>query len=460
MNTEKKYTVVVGAGLTGLSAAWKLAAHGLNCLLLEQDSSHGGLARSIELDDILFDLGPHFIFSDKCSPGGLLINDLLSCGDVISREFRYAIITNMRHFKMPIKCDIIKYPLKYKIQILLKILAGSKSKAHRNSLKYFIESKFGMLYYDEVFKNMILKKTGKDGNDLHVDWYIRPDRDFQNNRQVIPHTASIARRIMQPLKTFFTTNNYCYPKAGFGAIADRLHEKFQSAGGKTYYNCGNVELTCSDNCIVSCRVKGNEYRVQDMVWTGSTSGLFSSLSEKGYDVSVRQIDTIILLLTFEGKRLKANPYSYTYHPDTNIIFNRAYSPENIFQENSPPNKEGLCLEINCFSRDGKAIENMTDNEIVQQALSDVEHLGFFKKKSLRHCKLIRLKDSLPVYDLDYEEKLIRQNRKIRKFKNLYAVGRTAGAFFCMSPAAVNQGLKTAEFILGNQQIVAPDYRCS
>jgi len=240
MNTEKKYTVVVGAGLTGLSAAWKLAAHGLNCLLLEQDSSHGGLARSIELDDILFDLGPHFIFPDKYSPGGRLISDLLACGDVISREFRYAIITNMRHFKMPIKSDIINYPLRYKMQILFNILAGSMSKAHRNSLKYFIESKFGTLYYDEVFKNMILKKTGKDGNDLHVDWYIRPERDFQNNRQIMPPTVSMVKRILQPIKTFFSTNNYCYPKEGFGVLADRLHEKFQSSGGKTYYNCGNV----------------------------------------------------------------------------------------------------------------------------------------------------------------------------------------------------------------------------
>lgn len=456
MNTDKKYTVVVGAGLTGLSAAWKLASHGLNCLLLEQDSSPGGMARTLKLDDILFDLGPHFIFSDKNSPGGLLIHDLLAYGNIISREFRYTIITNLHHFKMPIKGDIINYPTRYKKQILLNILTGSKSKAPRTSLMYFIESKFGTLYYQEVFKNMILKKTGMEGHDLHVDWYIRPERDYQNNREILPYSASILKRILQPLKTFFSTNKFCYPKEGFGFLADQLHKKYQSAGGITYFNCGNIDLTYSDNRITSCRLKGNEYPVQDIVWTGSSNGLFSSLSENVYNVTVPQIETIILLLTFEGKRLKTNPYSYTYNTDTNIIFNREYSPENIFQKYSPANKEGLCLEINHFNSHEKAIESMTDADIVQQALGDVELLGYFKKNNLRHCKLIRLKGSLPVYDLDYEKKLALQNSKLEKFKNLYAVGRTGGAFFCMSPAAVNQGLKTAQFILDKNQCVVPE----
>ncbi len=34
---------------------------------------------------------------------------------------------------------------------------------------------------------------------------------------------------------------------------------------------------------------------------------------------------------------------------------------------------------------------------------------------------------------------------------LDAVGRTGGYFFCMSPDAVNQGLKTAEHILTTNQ---------
>lgn len=163
MDPLKETTVIVGAGLTGLAAAWKLASEGKDCLLVENRSSPGGLSGSLVLDDIIFDLGPHFIFPDKRSPGGRLLNELLAEGEVFSREFRYAIVTDKHLFKMPIKGDILSYPFKYKKQILSNILSGSKSTAPAQSLRYFIESKFGLAYYDEVFSGMVRKK--QDGTE-------------------------------------------------------------------------------------------------------------------------------------------------------------------------------------------------------------------------------------------------------------------------------------------------------
>ncbi|MCI5156983.1 MAG: FAD-binding protein [Candidatus Electrothrix sp. AUS1_2] len=457
MGTAKKTTVIVGAGLTGLSAAWKLASQGRNCLLAEQRSSPGGLAGSLVLDDIIFDLGPHFIFPDKHSPGGRLLGELLSEGEIISREFRYAIVTEKHHFKMPIKGNILIYPFKYKKQIITNILLGGKSPAPPRSLRSFIESKFGTAYYDEVFAGMVRKKTGRDGRELHVDWYIRPDRDWQNNRQRLPPSASKIKRILEPLKTFFSTNHYCYPKEGFGVLADRLLKRYQDAGGKILFNCNDIELVCSEDRIISCRLNETEVPVQEIIWTGTADKIQALLPDKQEDEKneLQQIDTLILLLTFNGKRLLPCPYSYTYHPAPNIIFSRAYSPENIFQEMSPVDREGLCLEINDFNWHGKRIKDMREEEILQHALDNVEQSGFFKKNSLRQSKLIRLKNSLPVYGLDYEEQLTARNRSREKFKNLYAVGRSGGAFFCMSPGAVSQGLKTAEHILS-----AKKYSCS
>ena len=442
MKTEIETTIIVGAGLSGLSAAWRLASNGQKCLLLEQQSAPGGQARTRLLDDILFDLGPHYVFPDNFSPGGRLINEVLSGDEVISKEFRYAIITDRRHYKMPIKGDIINYPLKFKKQILANLITRKTSSSPPHSLRYFIESKFGRAYYDEVFGSMIKKKTARDGKDLHVEWYIRPERDFQNDRETFSHKKTITRRLLEPFKTFFTTNRYCYPKKGFGFIGDQLLSRYKEAGGTSIFNCGKIELLCSENRITSCRLDAFEIPVKYMIWTGSADTMFSLIPGK-HETALPAIDTIILLLTFNGKRLLPNPYSYTYHPDETIIFNRAYLPENIFGKNSPPDKEGLCLEINWFPH----IDTMSEEDIVERALTDTERVGFFKKDSLREARFIRLKKSLPVYGLDYDRQLIEQNSVIRKYQNLYAVGRTGGSFFCMSPAAVNQGLKTADHIL-------------
>jgi UDP-galactopyranose mutase len=56
------HTVIVGAGPTGLSAAWHLGA---DSILLEQNSRVGGWCRSIEVDGFTFDYAGHIMFSNE-----------------------------------------------------------------------------------------------------------------------------------------------------------------------------------------------------------------------------------------------------------------------------------------------------------------------------------------------------------------------------------------------------------
>ena len=58
---NKERTVVIGAGPTGLSAAYHL---GEDSILLEKDARVGGLCRSIEVDGFTFDYAGHIMFSD------------------------------------------------------------------------------------------------------------------------------------------------------------------------------------------------------------------------------------------------------------------------------------------------------------------------------------------------------------------------------------------------------------
>ncbi|HEX8218945.1 MAG TPA: FAD-dependent oxidoreductase, partial [Chloroflexia bacterium] len=63
-NTNKKRrkvdTVIVGAGPTGLSAAYHL---GKNAVLVEQNDTVGGWCRSIEEGGFTFDMAGHIMFS-------------------------------------------------------------------------------------------------------------------------------------------------------------------------------------------------------------------------------------------------------------------------------------------------------------------------------------------------------------------------------------------------------------
>ena len=63
---NKKKVVVLGAGLSGLSCAYKLLQSGVDVTILEKEKEIGGLARTIKYKDFLFDFSAHrFLGKDK-----------------------------------------------------------------------------------------------------------------------------------------------------------------------------------------------------------------------------------------------------------------------------------------------------------------------------------------------------------------------------------------------------------
>ena len=58
-----KKIIIIGGGITGLSAAWKLSEKGYKVDVVESDKSIGGLAQSIKVGNYFFDIGPHSFFT-------------------------------------------------------------------------------------------------------------------------------------------------------------------------------------------------------------------------------------------------------------------------------------------------------------------------------------------------------------------------------------------------------------
>ena len=55
----KKKAIILGTGPTGLITAWKLLEKGWKVLLIEKNSTSGGLCRSWSEKGFILDTGPH-----------------------------------------------------------------------------------------------------------------------------------------------------------------------------------------------------------------------------------------------------------------------------------------------------------------------------------------------------------------------------------------------------------------
>ena len=52
-----KKIIIIGGGISGLSSAWKLSEKGYKVDVVESDTSIGGLAKSIKVENYYFDIG-------------------------------------------------------------------------------------------------------------------------------------------------------------------------------------------------------------------------------------------------------------------------------------------------------------------------------------------------------------------------------------------------------------------
>ena len=77
---------VIGAGITGIGAAWRLAKNGHNVTLYEKEGGIGGLARSMTLDDRLVERYYHFITTYP-DIAAMLTNKLIASYLGITQEF-------------------------------------------------------------------------------------------------------------------------------------------------------------------------------------------------------------------------------------------------------------------------------------------------------------------------------------------------------------------------------------
>ena len=445
MTKSLNYDVIVGAGLCGLTTGFLLAKNGRNCLQLESEDDVGGLARSFVLDDIVFDIGPHVLYDKDSARGAVFLKKMLGDARIIKRPFRYAIMSGNRPYKIPIMFDPLSYPNRFKLEIGGMLLKLTQSNAPDGSVRQSIESRFGKSFYENVFALIIKKKTGQSGEKINMEWFIRPRCDIANIKK--PPPAKIRGNILEPLKNFFTLKNYYYPLKGYGEYAKRIHQAYKDAGGKTILNCGKISLDHSDSALNSISISGKNFPVRNLVWTGSINELNDLLGSKSPPESYMR--SSFVFLTYNGKRNGQKEFLYTYHTQDENIFVRIYYPENIYGKHSPKGKEGICLEINHFP----GIEKMSDQEIINACIQDVEKLGFFKSNALRQTKIISFSDSMPVYGLNYEEMMTNLFATQKKYSNIYSIGRTGGYYFCMSPAAVEQGIEMADHLLGHHSII-------
>lgn len=344
-------TIILGAGIAGLGASYKLQENGHNPIVLEKDETYGGLCGNFIINGFRFDRFVHFSFAKEEK-----VNELFFAGSPevyrhIPNPFN---LYNGKWLKHPAQNNLFPLSREEKDKIILDF----KSRPQKINLseiqnyEQWLRIQYGN-YFAEHFPMIYTKKYWmNEACNLETRWV--------GNRLYQPSLEEV----IQGANTTDTPVTYYakemrYPK--YGGFKQFLTSLAQKANIKFKQNVVSIDTT--EKIIVT--EDGGSYRYNRLISSLPLVEVIKMLKAvpefvlqsasklsctSGYQVSI-------------GLRSKnIPPYLWWYIYDEDILPARVFSPSLKSPDNVPPGCSSLQLEIYC-KKDTFSKEELLSNSI-------------------------------------------------------------------------------------------------
>jgi protoporphyrinogen oxidase len=444
--------VILGGGACGLSAAWELSKNGKNVVVIESDSSLGGLCKTIRYKGFNFDLGGHRLISrndELLSKISELMGDELLVSERIS-----AIRLNGREFQYPLSAaDILKQTdmrfvtgclMDYAFQSIYKILKHTPD----DSLEDWIINRYGNKLYDTFFKDYTGKLWGMPSSKLSSDWAAERI-SLLNLWDVVLRLCGLGNNTPRTYaKTFF------YPRYGIGQIFEYIGKEVKKNGGNMILNATFKKLLIEGDSVkgIIYSINGKDETIY-CDWVISTipiTDLLRTLDRRvcqdinGSLKALRYRSLRFLNILIDKPEISRN--TWTYIPDGKYIMTRIQEPKKRSPHNAPDGKTSLILEIPCFYDD--EVWNMPDDLLFKRCVEDLFKLGIDIKSKVIDYFYTREKHAYPIYQLGYKIHLEKLVTWIDGIENILISGRNGLFRYIFMDMAMEMGLDAAMIIQG------------
>ncbi len=425
---SQKPVVIIGAGPAGLTASFQLSKRKIPSLVIEKDSTVGGIARTVEYKGYRFDIGGHRFFT-KVPEVMAMWKEVLG-EDFLKRPRLSHIYYNKKFFHYPIKpFDVLKKlgPVETGLAGLSFINSKIFKRPQENSFEDYIINNFGERLYKTFFKSYTEKVWGIPCTEIKAEWAAQRIKDLSFTSLV--KTAFFGNR-GNKIKTLI--EEFYYPRFGPGMMWQKTKDLVEQSGyGKTLFDTVPVEIKHAGGKIISVRVrsKNGEMRTVELeavissmplaeIFTLFSPRLETAAVQAAASLNYRDFITVALIV--DRKDMFPDNWIYIHEPGVMVgrIQNfKNWSPDMV----ADSSKTCLGLEYFCFKTD--PIWSMPDKDIVGLAGQELVKIGLAKKEEIVDGKVVRMEKTYPVYDDAYEKAMPAIKQTLARFSNFYAVGR-------------------------------------
>ncbi len=446
--------VVLGGGLTGLSAACALSRAGYAVKVIEQDATVGGLSKTIRHNGYRFDLGGHRFFTTDRK-----LNQFVQ--DLMTDE----LITVPRSSKIFMRGKFFDYPLRptnalfglgiptsfriladYAVERIRRLMQQGRSE----SLEDWVVENFGRTMFDIYFKVYSEKVWGIPCNTISAEWVDRRINGLSLAKAIRNAFSRVSGRKIPTL-----VDEFLYPSLGIGRISDRLKEEIElsnmvllETSVEAIHHAGNAV----EKIVVSSRgqtdvITGKQF-ISSLPLTRIIRMLEPAPPQRILDAASRLKFRDLVVVAVMVDKERVTDQTWIYIPESFIPFGRIHEPTNWSEKMAPEGKTLLVIEY--FSFKGDRTWNETDENLITTTVDHLEKLGFIRRAEVCDSAVVRVPKAYPLFEIGYHELCKELYAYLGRFRNLIIAGRSGMFRYYNMDHAIESGIRAAEAVMGRE----------
>jgi prolycopene isomerase len=311
--------IVIGAGLSGLTAAGLLAKSGLSVLVLERNYMPGGACGAFRRRGITFDMGAAMLFGfgeRGFNPHRFVMNELEEPVEVVRHKALY----RLNYGDQP----IVFWPDREMFYRELDRAFPGHEKEIRDFYGYIVDLYENVIAADPVF----VAPSEMRRADLAAQFRRHPVKQARTVALLFTSAGRLIRRFIRSAEVikFFNklTSTYCYttmeetpailastmfvdnhtggsyyPVGSPAALAGRMEKAVEKRGGTIRYETEVTEILFEDRRAAGVRTRdGAEFRAGSVIYAGAIKNLYGKLLPRERTTAAERAKVAGLVMTW------------------------------------------------------------------------------------------------------------------------------------------------------------------
>jgi protoporphyrinogen oxidase len=420
--------VIIGAGPTGLTAAYQLSKLGRQTIVLEKAAIVGGIARTENYKGYGVDIGGHRFYT-KVSEVEEIWRKVL--GDNFLRRQRLSrIYYDNKFFHYPLRFldSVLKLgPIETMRVGLSYLWIRIRPYPKEENFEEWVSNRFGRRLFQIFFKTYTEKVWGIPCTEIKAEWAAQRIMDLSL-------ISAVKDALFKPQKETIKTliNSFHYPPRGPGMLWERVRELVEARGHRVITESDVIEfhldgrrvrqivaLNCKQALLISAEQFISSMPLSELVLKIKPSPP-PEIVRAAQRLTYRDFLTVALLVG----RDDLFPDNWIYVHSPNVKVGRIQNFKNWSPDMIPDNqRHSTCIGLEYFCNEDDTLWQMSDDELVALGRRELAELGLIGEEDVYDGVVYRQPKAYPVYTGEYQAYLDTLKRYIDSIENLQTAGR-------------------------------------